>query len=69
MKESLIEYLQMMLQDYECNKDDELCMLGDCEFIKIILHLVNIIERIDEKFITKNEPTMSDVLEMYIKLK
>ena len=69
MKESLIEYLQMMLQDYECNRDDELCMLGDCEFIKTILHIVGIIESTDEQLITKAEPTMSDVLEMYIKLK
>ena len=69
MKESLIEYLQMMLQDYEYNKDDDECMIGDCEFIKTILHIVSIIESTDEQLITKAEPTMSDVLEMYIKLK
>ena len=65
MKESLIEYLQMMLQDYEYNKDDDECMIGDCEFIKTILHIVSIIEATDEQLITKAEPTMSDVLEMY----
>lgn len=69
MKESLIEYLQMMLQDYEYNKDDDECMIGDCELIKNILHIVNIIEAMDEQMITKLCPTMSDVLEMYIKLK
>ena len=69
MKESLTEYLQMMLQDYEYNKDDDECMLGDCEFIKTILHIVSIIESTDEQFITELCPTMSDVLEMYIKLK
>ena len=66
MKEDLIKYVKQMIN--EGNYDDE-CMIGDCELISNLLHIINIIDATDEQFITELCPTMSDVLEMYIKLK
>lgn len=66
MKEDLIKYVKQMIN--EGNYDDE-NMIGDCELISNLLHIINIIESTDEQFITELVPKITDVLETYINVK
>ena len=66
MKEDLIKYVRQMIN--EGNYDDE-CMIGDCELISNLLHIINIIDATDEQFITELVPKITDVLETYINVK
>lgn len=66
MKEDLIKYVKQMINGG--NYDDE-NMIGDCELIANLLHIVNIIEATDEQFITELVPKITEVLETYINVK
>ena len=66
MKEDLIKYVKQMID--EGNYDEE-CMVGDCELIANLLHIINIIDATDEQFITELRPSITDVLNTYINVK
>ena len=69
MKEDLIKYVKQMINEGYYNDEDDERMIGDCELIANLLHIINIIDATDEQFIKELAPKITDVLQTYINVK
>jgi hypothetical protein len=62
MKEDLVKYFKQMIEEGYYDEDN---MVGDCELISNLLHVMYIIESTDEEMIKELTPTITDVVRKY----
>lgn len=62
MKEDLVRYFKQMIEEGYYDEDN---MVGDCELISNLLHVINIIESTCEESIQELLPTITDVVRKY----